>query len=349
MRSHTAIALTFGICLVLTLLNPSREAISSEKLISASVKVASAIPRTQLAPTNSDTNEQVLHEPMGGPYRHVTPEDVGVSIGPGVIAPYPSKAYTGPTRIKSPTTIENVVIDGCLRIESDNVTVRNVVIKCDTFFPVKAAEHSNARIEYSLVICTIPTKVFRLIRYRNFVVHRTETRGCEDLFSLSGDNDGLEVTYNYMHSLTLTPKSHADGFQFGGPFTTGSGVIRGNYFWPNADGPKTDIVFAPDNTKVDLLIEDNFFYIWGLKTIRCGGTESKTSCIVRNNVYEQAFENMYLKGKGKLLFSFLTGYGNHIASCNRLADGTLLKEFQDGVDRFRGVKHIVSDCPPWPY
>ncbi|KUJ81525.1 hypothetical protein AWR36_013300 [Microbulbifer flavimaris] len=282
-----------------------------------------------------------------GPYRHVRPEDAGVTIGAGVIAPFPTRAYRGPMKISSPTTIENVVVEGCLRIESDNVILRNVVIRCDSFYPVKATDHSDFRIEYSLVQCSKPTKVFRLINYQNFVVHRTETRGCEDLFVLSGNNDGLEVTYNYMHSLTLTPKSHADGFQFGKVPMSGSAVIRGNYFWANAEGPKTDIVFAGGASPVQFRIEDNFFRVWGLRTIRCSGPNS--SCIIRNNVYEQAYEDMYLLRYGKLLFAYLKGSGDHAASCNRLEDGTMAKEHQNGIDRFFGVNHEVNDCPEWPY
>lgn len=286
-------------------------------------------------------------KPKPGPYSHVGPGDVGINIGPGVIAPFPTEVYEGPTKLTKPTTIENVIIDGCLRIESDDVVLRNVVIQCNSLYPVKATNHSNARIEYSLVKCTKPTKVFRLSDYQNFVVHHTETRGCEDLFFLSRNIDGLEVTYNYMHSLVLTPKSHADGFQFGSVPASGSAVIRGNYFWANADGPKTDTVFAEGAAKIHLLIEDNFFHVWGLRTIRCGGEGS--SCTIRNNVYEQAFENMHLLSYGKLLFSYLSGNGPHSASCNRLEDGSILKEFQGNTDRFFGVDHKVSNCPEWPY
>ncbi|AOS97311.1 hypothetical protein AUP74_01880 [Microbulbifer aggregans] len=297
--------------------------------------------------TDADTMSMVPPELIVGPYRHVRPQDVGVSIGPGVIAAFPTATYRGSMKVRSPTTIENVVIEGCLRIESDNVILRNVVIRCDSFYPVKASDHSNARIEYSLVECSTPTKVFRLSNYRNFVVHRTETRGCEDLFFLGGNNDGLEVTYNYMHSLTLTPKSHADGFQFGKVPMSGSAIIRGNYFWANAEGPKTDIIFAEGASQVQFLIEDNFFHVWGLRTIRCGG--EGVSCTIRNNVYEQAFENMNLLRYGKLLFSYLRGGGAHAASCNRLEDGSFAREYQSGTDRFYGVRHQVSDCPEWPY
>ncbi|WP_237067408.1 hypothetical protein [Microbulbifer guangxiensis] len=297
--------------------------------------------------TEQDVLSRTPPELVIGPYRHVRPQDVGVTIGAGVVAPFPTRTYRGPMKVRSPATIENVVIDGCLRIESDNVTLRNVVIRCDSFYPVKATDHANTRIEYSLVECSSPTKVFRLIDYQNFSVHRTETRGCEDLFFLSGNNDGLEVTYNYMHSLTLTPKSHADGFQFGMVPTSGSAIIRGNYFWANAEGPKTDTIFAEGKSRVKLQIEDNFFRVWGLRTIRCGGEGS--SCTIRNNVYEQAYEDMYLLGYGKLLFGYLKGKGGHAASCNRLEDGNLIREYQNGVDRFHGVDHKTSNCPEWPY
>lgn len=297
--------------------------------------------------SDKGANSRVPPELVIGPYRHVRPQDVGVSIGVGVIAPAPSDIYSGPLTLKAPVTIENVVIEGCLRIESNDVTLRNVIIRCDSFYPVKATDHSNTLIEYSLVECSKPTKVFRLGDYQNFVVHRTETRGCEDLFFLAGNNDGLEVTYNYMHSLTLTPKSHADGFQFGKVPMSGSAIIRGNYFWANAEGPKTDILFAEGTPQAQFLLEDNFFHVWGLRTIRCGG--EGVTCIVRNNVYEQAYQNMHLLSYGKLLFTYLRGGGAHAASCNRLEDGSMVREYQKGVDRFFGVDHKVTDCPAWPY
>ena len=346
MRRIASIGLTVGACLVVIFSNALLVAENLPHSMAGQEAGRSHSTVGGRAVRQPQTIEQFHPEPQVGPYSHVAPKDVGVSIGPGVIAPYPSVSYSGPLKITSPTTIENVLIDGCLRIESDDVTLRNVVIQCDSFYPIKATDHANTRIEYSLVNCTTPTKVFRLINYQNFVVHHNETRGCEDLFVLSGNIDGLLVTYNYMHSLTLTPKSHADGFQFGAVPASGSAIIRGNYFWANADGPKTDAIFAEGGFRVKLLIEDNFFHIWGLRTIRCG---EGTSCTIRNNIFEQAFEDMYVLPYGKLLFSYLRGKGTHDASCNRLEDGSLAREFQGGVDRFFGVSHKVDNCPEWPY
>ncbi|WOX05248.1 hypothetical protein [Microbulbifer pacificus] len=353
MRIIISVALTIGTCLAAMFVNTPASAEGPSQ--SRSVVVELAENSSRIADEASEQTGQVVSaarksinsEPKGGPYIHVAPKDAGVTIGAGVIAPYPSEAYTGPLTIKSPVTIENVLIDGCLRIESDDVTLRNVVITCNSYYPVKATHHANALIEYSLVICTKPTKVFRLISYQNFAVQHSETRGCEDLFFLSGNNDGLDVSYNYMHSLTLIPTSHADGFQFGLVPTSGSGIIRGNYFWANAKGKKTDTIYAEGKSQVQLLIEDNFFRIWGLRTIRCGGEGS--SCIIRNNIYEQAFEDMNVLPYGKLLFSYLYGKGAHEASCNRLEDGSLIKEFEGRIDRFHGVSHSVDNCPQWPY
>ena len=47
---------------------------------------------------------------QNGPYRHVTPVDVGTKISVGVIGAVPTDEYTGNTTITSATTIENKVI-----------------------------------------------------------------------------------------------------------------------------------------------------------------------------------------------------------------------------------------------
>ena len=57
--------------------------------------------------------------PLGDPYVHVTPADIGVTIGPGVIAPYPTEDYTGraPLRHRRYVTIENKIVN-CPNIQN---------------------------------------------------------------------------------------------------------------------------------------------------------------------------------------------------------------------------------------
>lgn len=284
----------------------------------------------------------------GGPYVHVGPEDVGSVVGPGVVGAAPSTAYDGPLTITEPTTIENVTIDGCVRIESDDVVLRNVVITCGGLYPVRAEGYANAVVEYSRIECLSNSKVFLVSNYQNLTIRFNDITGCEDYFFVGGDVDGLQVAYNYMHHMNLTAESHADGFQIGeAAVTTGAIHIRGNWIGPEADGGKTDTLFATNECAADITLEDNFFRIWGLKTLRCGGTT--TSCTVRHNVYEQGFEVLEPFGSiGKLLFYQGTSSGTHTFECNRLEDGSLPPEVVDYVDRVAGADHVVDGCPPFP-
>lgn len=282
------------------------------------------------------------------PYVHVWPDEVGTEFGAGSMAPMPTDSYDGPMDITTPTTIENVVVDGCLRIESDDVTVRNVVINCDGLYPVRAEGGSNAVVEHSTIHCNAMSKTFLVQDYGDLTVHRNELVGCEDFFFVGGEVDGLTVTCNYMHALNLTPDSHADGFQIGeASETTGKVLVRGNYIAPEADGGKTDTVFATNFSRVDIELRDNYFEVWGLRTIRCGG--EATTCSVVNNTYEQRFEDMYLFSTGKLLYMMVDSPEPATFECNRLADGTLPPEVVDNVDRVAGADHVVTGCPDFPY
>ena len=284
-----------------------------------------------------------------GPYRHVRPEGVGVYLGAGSIAPPPTETYTGPLDITEPTTLENVRIDGCVRIESDDVVLRNVHISCDGLYPVRAEGHADAIVEHSTIECASNSKVFLVSNFRNLTVRYNDISGCEDFFFVGGDVDGLKVEHNYMHHLNLTSESHADGFQIGeAANTTGSIDIVGNWIGPEADGGKTDTLFATNQCNATIRLESNFFKIWGLRTLRCGG--EATSCSARTNVYEQAFEVMERPGvTGKLLFYMGSSSGSHSFECNRLQDGSFPPETLDFVDRVAGADHVTDGCPDWPF
>ena len=246
--------------------------------------------------------------------------------------------------VTSPAVIENVVINGCLEVNSDDVTIRNVVINCNGLYPVKATGHKNLTIEYSTIKCSSMSKVFLVQDYQNMTVSRNEITGCEDFFFVGGKVDGLNVTYNYMHTLNLTSDAHADGFQVGeASATTGQITIRGNHIDPDATGGKTDVMFATTHAKNQIVIEDNFFAIWGLKTLRCGGD---SQCLVKHNVFAQGFQQMNQPGwNGKLLFMMATSAKPSSFVCNRLEDGSLVVEMDSGVDRVAGADHVVTGCP----
>ena len=282
-----------------------------------------------------------------GPYVHVRPEDVGVILGEGVAGPAPTMTYSGPLKITSPMTLENVVVKGCLDITANNVVLRNVRIECGASYPVKIATGKDTLIEHSTIICNSMGKAFNVKDYRDLKIRFNDISGCEDFFFIEGDVDGLSVEHNYMHDLNLSAASHADGFQIG-EFTSTTGQIRiaGNWIGPEAQGGKTDMLFATNNSNADITVESNYLKIWGLRTLRCGG--QGTNCTVRTNVYEQAFESTLQLGNGKLLFYAGTSSGTHKFECNRFESGLLMPEMKNNVDRVGGTTHVTTNCPPPP-
>lgn len=281
------------------------------------------------------------------PYGHVVPEDVGVTIGVGVVGSVPTEIYSGSTTIDQATTLENVIVEGCLRIVADDVTVRNVIVDCAGLYPIKVEDGSrDFVIEYSRVDCSSTSKAFYFESGApGAQVRSNEIVGCEDFFFVQGDLDGVVVEDNYMHTLVGDSESHADGFQIGeASLATGAVHIRGNYIDPdNPEVGKTDIIFGTNFSEVDLLIEDNYFEPWGHYTMRCGG--EATRCMIRNNVYGPAFDNVeqYL-----LLANAQAPPAPSEFCCNRYSNGGLVEEFFEGQDLVLGAEHWVEGCPAMP-
>ncbi len=277
------------------------------------------------------------------PYKHVTAADVGVNIGHGVLAAAPTIVYSGPLTLTSPSTIENRIINGCLRIDTSNVTIRNVIINCNSHFAINLAvsgNHQNFTIEYSTIRCNSSGKIFMIKNYQNITINNNETTGCEDFFFVDGNIDGLVVRDNYMHSLNLVSLSHADGFQIGefvNP-TTGFVHIQGNWMHHNSPGGnnKTALIFATNFSQVDILLEDNFIPEFGFFIVRC---HNQAGCNVRNNIWEQALIN------SSTAFLLSTSTKTPTFSCNRYEDGNLVNEFRNSVDRVVGTFHITNGCP----
>jgi len=283
---------------------------------------------------------QVIIPPMQGkPYGHVRLSDVGVTLGAGSLSARPTQIYTGPLDIRSSTLIENKIINGCLDVQASNVTLRNVILNCNSHYGVKlSGGYSDFRMEYSDLKCTGSTKNFFLDNYRNVVISHNNVTGCEDFFFIEGSVDGLVVEYNTLHDLTLSPESHADGFQIGEfTRTTGSIHVHGNYIDANTTVPNslTGIVFATKNSAVNIVLENNYFAEFGAPMVRCA---NETGCFVRNNIFGDT-----IKGKKMLVYQAITS-GAKEFSCNRHADGSFVEEFVI-VDRIDGTSHITTNCP----
>jgi len=257
------------------------------------------------------------------PYQHVNPEDVGKTIGVGVVASAPTAGWTGSTTIDVPgTVIENVVINGCLDILAEGVTIRNVVITCAGTYPIDV-QAPHLTVEYSKISNTTDTKVFMVSNGggNNLRVLRSEITGGEDFFFIGGNVDGMTVENNYMHSSIGTSEAHADGFQIGAfDDTYGTMTIRGNYIWQNNPTiGSTDIVFPSTYARPTLLVENNFFRPWGYYTLRCNKPEGPITCIARNNVYSSEFmESPYSDRPKMTAFDEFT--------CNRYQNGSFLSE-----------------------
>ncbi len=270
-----------------------------------------------------------------GPYGHVWPSDVGVTIGVGVTGAVPTEAYTGDTTIEQEgTVIDSVVIDGCLDIYADNVTVQNSIITCGGLYPIDIRA-SGATVINNRIVCTSTTKLFLMSDPVDTLIARNELEGCEDFFYINGDVDGLVVEDNYMHTIVGTPDSHADGFQIAEASDTfGTMIIRGNYIDKNnTESGATDILFATNDSRQTVIIESNFLHPWGHYTLRC--TEG-AHCIARYNVYSLDFLDPAHTDR-----RFSDGGMDEFA-CNRMEDGSFLDD-----DR-TGVTNDTADCPDMP-
>ncbi len=272
------------------------------------------------------------------------PADVGLTIGAGSIGERPKAEYDGPTDITEPTVIENVVVNGCLDVMANDVVVRNVVINCDGLYPIKASgDTSGLLVEHSEINCGSNSKVFYITDHADATIRNNELTGCEDFFFIGGEVGHLRVENNYMHALNLTSESHADGFQIGeAQRTTGTITIAGNYINPEADGGKTDVIFATNQTAADLVIHNNYFHVWGLRTIRC--VTAEVTCDVSYNVFDDAFKQVETSGGKRVFLQSHEDMAEPVFACNIYPDGTLVEE-HDVVDRVWGTDHVTEDCP----
>jgi hypothetical protein len=262
------------------------------------------------------------------PYHHVTPADVGVTIGVGVTGPLPTEEYAGGYRIDTDNTLlENLVFNTCLDIYADNVTIRNVIINCDSLYGIDV-QGSNVTVENSKVNCTSSSKTIKMLDPVNGRIVRNEVQGCQDAFFIDGNVEGLLIEDNYIHSLVGNELAHADGMQIGeAAVTYGTMTVRGNYWWKNNDIiGATDILFATDDSQQTVIMENNFFKPWGAYTLRC---TDAAYCIARYNVYSLD----YLTATNRLY----RGPTIDEYYCNRLENGDFV-DVNDGDD---------GACPPF--
>jgi hypothetical protein len=303
----------------------------------------------------------------GVPYGHVTPADVGVTIGVGVVGPVPTEAYTGSTTPGAGVTIENVIINQQVVISNPNITLRNVIMNCagQTYcVHVKGdagQDCSGLTVEYSrLGALDSDVKIFRtesvaggpLQNYTNMTIRNNEISGGHDWFFADGDIDGLVIENNWMHTTAAAGGRHADGFQIG-EFpefgdTRGTLIFRGNYFEKDTDFEAMNaLIFmtgsqAGNNTTV--YFESNHVGEWGWSTLWCGDSDA---CIFRYNVWEQAMKTaLPAPGLPSHAIWFDDGGANwgppSEVTCERYEDGTFLENAY-----IRGADNTTTGCPSY--
>lgn len=251
-------------------------------------------------------------EPL--PSDYVTPDDVGVTIGVGVIAPAPTVHVGSQTLDTDGELLENVIVDGCVTVTADNVTIRNVVVNCDGYYPIKANEpgvQSGLNIHHSRIRSTFDTKLFLLNGITDVTIADNELVGGDDTVFADGNLDGFVFTRNYRHDPLGDETSHLDGFQLGEfDVTTGDFEISYNYFDEIPDGiGVTDLVFATNFSEMHIDIIGNYISEHGWYTLRAYNEATFT---VEDNTIDV----------GVPWVALLESPGPHHFACNFFTNGT---------------------------
>jgi hypothetical protein len=268
------------------------------------------------------------------PAGYVTPGDVGVTIGVGVIAPAPT-AHVGSQKLNSNgALLENVIVDGCVTIEADNVTIRNVVINCGGYYPIKADEsavRTGLNIHHSQINGLRDTKLFKVNDITNLTIADNELVGGDDTVFADGELDGFTFTRNYRHDPLGDSSSHLDGFQLGEfGVTTGDFEISYNYFDEIPDGiGVTDLIFATNFSEMHIDVIGNYISAHGWYTLRAYNLAELT---VINNTIET----------GVNWVALLNSPGPHHFACNFFTDGTPVSP--DDIAGGDGPGVIYGDC-----
>lgn len=248
------------------------------------------------------------------PADYVTPDDVGVTIGVGVIGPAPTTVVGSQRITNDGTLLENVIVDGCVTVEADNVTIRNVVINCGGYYPIKAGEstlRTGLSIHHSRINGLIDAKLFLFNNITDVRIADNELLGGDDTVFADGNLDGFVFTRNYRHDPLGDESSHLDGFQLGEfGVTTGKMEISYNYFDEIPDNiGVTDLVFATNFAEVEIAVTGNYIAEHGWYTLRA---YHQATLDVRNNTIEAGVNRVAL----------LDSPGPHFFACNFFDDGS---------------------------
>ena len=254
-------------------------------------------------------------DPIRPPYvSYVLPRDVGATIGVGVIGPAPTVHVGSQTLDTDGAILENVIVDGCVTVAANDVTIRNVVINCGGYYPVKANEpgvQSGLSIHHSQINGLIDTKLFLLNGIRDVTIADNELVGGDDTVFADGDLDGFVFTRNYRRDPLGDSSSHLDGFQLGEfAVTTGDFEISFNYFGEIPDGiGVTDLIFATNHSEMHIDVIGNYISEHGWYTLR---VYNQATLTVVNNTIATSVNWVAL----------FNSDGPHHFACNHFTDGS---------------------------
>ncbi|MEZ5165885.1 MAG: S-layer homology domain-containing protein [Acidimicrobiales bacterium] len=260
-----------------------------------------------------------------------TPANLGVSVGPGVVAAYPSSSMGSKTITANGTVLQNKVVNGCLTIRGDNVTIRNVVVNCSGNYPIKVDGANGTRIEYSTLDClNNNTKGILFQDATNFAVDRIHITRCDDQFFIDGGLGNSSIRNSVFHNQGPAGAAHTDGMQVGTfRTTTGSLTVTQNWWEYNRSGCCANaVLFNSGQAALTVVLRDNLIDAdFGVHLIRC---HASSRCIVDRNTISGTID-------GYLVHDTSSATG--IATCNRYVSGALVPNRY-----FDGIPVVNSGC-----
>lgn len=167
------------------------------------------------------------------------------------------------------SSISNEDITGCVTIGANNITLTNVRIRCSGE-PINSRQRSGVVIQDSELDCLNSQGTGAS---GNFTALRLNVHGCENGFSLDGQNT---VKDNYIHDIYEAPGGHDDGIQV----YTGAGqpiVIEHNWI-ENLNAGATSAIIA-DTSFTGLKIRNNRLIAHAYFVLRCpqGGSNNEVT------------------------------------------------------------------------
>jgi len=268
---------------------------------------------TQPAPSTTPPTASTTSSPFNGGY--VTSFSVGGSVGVGTVGPVPTEVVGSQTINTARTVLENVVVDGCVTINADNVTIRNVAINCNGFHGIQDNASNGTTIENVTIDClNNPAKGIHFFQASNFTVDSTEITRCDDQFFIDGGLGNSAITNSVFHNQMTATKAHTDGMQIGEfEITTGTLTVSGNWWEYNRTGCCANaVLFATKHSALTINLHHNYIDgDFGAHTLRC---VPNATCNIDYNT---------LNGQPGGRF-FQSTQNNGTAHCNRYTTGQLI-------------------------